>query len=162
MLDEIRTTRILRVKADCKWSTRLAPCQTLVIDWKRGKEQVLDPNWFNMAAKWSALTLKERIEKAEKLFERSQNLQKSIEGLSKLKRKILAEVKFLKSVSIIINQPTCTYNCSFRCMFVKNDSVVDSILDFLTRTSEERNVVLVVLECSVLKQFACFFFSAKH
>ena len=54
-----------------------------------------------MAAKWSAF-LKERIEKAEKLFERSQNLQKSIEGLSKLKRKILAEVKFLKSVSIII------------------------------------------------------------
>ena len=55
-----------------------------------------------MAAKWSAF-LKERIEKAEKLFERSQNLQKSIEGLSKLKRKILAEVKFLKSVRIIIN-----------------------------------------------------------
>ena len=104
--------------------------------------------------------VEKRIE--EKLFERSQNLQKSREGLSKLKRKILAEVKFLKSVSIIINQPTCTYNCSFRCMFVKNDSVVDSILDFLTRTSEERNVVLVVLECSVLKQFACFFFSAKH
>ena len=100
--------------------------------------------------------VEKRIE--EKLFERSQNLQKSIERLSKLKRKILAEVKFLKSVSIIINQPTCTYNCSFRCMFVKNDSVVDSILDFLTRTSEERNVVSVVLECSVLKQFACFFF----
>ena len=62
-------------------------------------------------------------ENAEKLFERSQNLQKSREGLSKLKRKILAEVKFLKSVSVIINQPTCTYNncnyCSFRCMFVK-------------------------------------------
>ena len=109
-----------------------------------------------MAAEWSAF-LKGRIEKAEKLFERSQNLQRSIEGLSKLKRKILAEVKFLKSVSIIINQPTCTYNCSFRCMFVENDSVVDSILDFLTRTSGERNVVLVVLECSVLKQFACFF-----
>ena len=69
-----------------------------------------------MAAKWFALALKERIEKAEKLFERSQNLQKSIEGLSKLKRKILAEVKFLKSVRIIINQPT--YNCSFICMFV--------------------------------------------
>ena len=100
--------------------------------------------------------VEKRIE--EKLFERSQNLQKSREGLSKLKRKILAEVKFLKSVSIIINQPTCTYNCSFRCMFVKNDSVVDSILDFLTRTSEERNLALVVLECSVLKQFACFFF----
>ena len=82
--------------------------------------------------------------------------KKSIEGLSKLKRKILAEVKFLKSVRIIINQPT--YNCSLTCMFVKNDSVVESILDFLTRTSEERNVVLVVLECSVLKQFACFFF----
>ena len=47
-------------------------------------------------------------------------------------------------------------------MFVKNDSAVESILDFLTRTSEERNVVLVVLECSVVKQFACFFFSAKH
>ena len=61
----------------------------------------------------------ERIEKAERLFERSQNLQKSIEGLSKLKRKILAEVKFLKWVSIIINQPTCTYICSLRCMFVK-------------------------------------------
>ena len=29
----------------------------------------------------------ERIEKAEKLFERSQNLQKSRKGLSKLKRK---------------------------------------------------------------------------
>ena len=43
-------------------------------------------------------------------------------------------------------------------MFVKNDSAVESILDFLTRTSEERNVVLVVLECSVVKQFACFFF----
>ena len=55
--------------------------------------------------------VEKRIE--EKLFERSQNLQKSREGLSKLKRKILAEVKFLKSVSIIINQPTCTYNCSF-------------------------------------------------
>ena len=77
--------------------------------------KVLDASWFNMAAKWSAF-LKERIEKAEKLFERSQNLQKSIEGLSKLKRKILAEVKFLKSVRIIINQPT--YNCSFICMFV--------------------------------------------
>ena len=48
----------------------------------------------------------ERIEKAEKLFERSQNLQKSRKGLSKLKRKILAQVKFLKSVRIIINQPT--------------------------------------------------------
>ena len=78
----------------------------MVIDWKRRKEQALDPSWFNMAAKWSALTLEERIEKAEKLFERSQNLQKSIEGLSKLKRNILAEVKFLKSVRIIINQPT--------------------------------------------------------
>ena len=95
-----------------------------------------------MAAKWSAF-LKERIEKAENLFERSQNLQKSIEGLSKLKRKILAEVKFLKSVRVIINKPT--YNCSFICMFVKNDSAVESILDFLTCTSEERNVVLVVL-----------------
>ena len=42
-------------------------------------------------------------------------------------------------------------------MFVKNDSAVQSILDFLTRTSEERNVVLVVLQCSALKQFACFF-----
>ena len=39
-----------------------------------------------------------------------------IEGMSKLKRKILAEVKFLKSVRIIINQPT--YNCSFICMFL--------------------------------------------
>ena len=38
-----------------------------------------------------------------------------IDGMSKLKRKILAEVKFLKSVRIIINQPT--YNCSFICMF---------------------------------------------
>ena len=85
-----------------------------------------------MAAKWSAF-LKERIEKAEKLFERSQNLQKSIEGLSKLKRKILAEVKFLKSVSIIIIVLS-SYNCSFICMFVKNDSAVESILDFLTRT----------------------------
>ena len=114
-----------------------------------------------MAAKWSTfLTLEQRIEKAEKLFERSQNLQKSIEGLSKLKRKILAEVKFLKSVRIIINQPT--YNCSFICMFVKNDSGVESILDFLTCTSEERNVVLVVLECSALKQFACFFSPAKR
>ena len=92
------------------------PCQTLVIDWKRGKEQALDPSCFNMAAKWSALTLEERIEKAEKLFERSQNLQKSIEGLSKLKRKILAEVKFLKSVRIIINQ--LTYNCSFIILYV--------------------------------------------
>ena len=110
-----------------------------------------------MAAKWSALTLKERIEKAEKLFERSQNLQKSIDGLSKLKRKILAEVKFLKSVRIIINQPT--YECSFICMFAKNDSAVENILDFLTCTSEERNVVLGVLACSVLKQFAFFFFS---
>ena len=108
-----------------------------------------------MAAKWSAF-LKERIEKAEKLFERSQNLQNSIEGLSKLNRKILAEVKFLKSVRVIINQPT--YNCSFICMFVKNDSAVQSIIDFLTRTSEERNVVLVMLQCSVLKQFACSFF----
>ena len=45
-----------------------------------------------MAAKWSALALKERIEKAEKLFERSQNLQNSMEGLSKLKRKILAKL----------------------------------------------------------------------
>ena len=78
--------------------------------------EALDPSWFNMAAKWSALTLEERIEKAEKLFERSQNLQKSIEGLSKLKRKILAEVKFLKSVRIIINQPT--YNCSFIILYV--------------------------------------------
>ena len=108
-----------------------------------------------MAAKRSAF-LKGRIEKAEKLFKRSQNLQKSIEGLSKLKRKILAEVKCLKSVRIIINQPT--YNCSF-IMHVCYDSVVESILDFLTRTSEERNVVVVVLECCVLKQFACFFFS---
>ena len=58
----------------------------------------------------------ERIEKAEKLFERSQNLQKSRKGLSKLKRKILAQVKFLKSVRIIINQPT--YNCSVIGMFV--------------------------------------------
>ena len=41
---------------------------------------------------------------------------------------------------------------------VKNDSAVERILDFLTCTSEERNVVLVVLECSVVKQFACFFF----
>ena len=73
---------------------------------------------------------------------------------------MLAEVEFLKSVRIIINQPT--YNCSFICMFVKNDSAVESILDFLTRTSEERNVILVVLECSVLKQFACPFFTAKH
>ena len=77
--------------------------------------KVLDPSWFNMAAKWSALALKERIEKAKKLFERSQNLEKLIEGLSKLKRKILAEVNFLKSVRIIINQPT--YNCSSICMF---------------------------------------------
>ena len=68
----------------------------------------------------------------------------------------MAEVKFLKSVCIILNQPT--YNCSFICMFVKNDSAVESILDFLTRTSEERNVVLVVLQCSLLKQVACFFF----
>ena len=30
-------------------------------------------------------------------------------------------------------------------MFVKNDSAVENILDFLTRTSEERNVVLVAL-----------------
>ena len=48
-------------------------------------------------------------------------------------------------------------------MHVCYDSVVESILDFFTLTSEERNVVLVVLECSVLKQFACFCFSsAKH
>ena len=40
--------------------------------------------------------VEKRIE--EKLFERSQNLPKSREGLSKLKRKILAEVKFLKSL----------------------------------------------------------------
>ena len=56
-------------------------------------------------------------ENAEKLFERSQNLQKSREGLSKLKRKILAEVKFLKSVCIIINQPT--YNCNFNACLLK-------------------------------------------
>ena len=42
-----------------------------------------------------------------------------IEGLSKLKRKILAEVKFLKSVRMHV------------CI-VKNGSVVKSILDFLT------------------------------
>ena len=47
-------------------------------------------------------------------------------------------------------------------MLVKNDSAVESILDFLTRTSEERKVVLVVLECSVMKQFACFFSPAKR
>ena len=57
--------------------------------------------------------VEERIEKAEKLFERSQDLQKSIEGLSKLKRKILAEVKFLKSVSIILIVLSSYNYCSF-------------------------------------------------
>ena len=87
----------------------------------------------------------ERIEKAEKLFERSQNLQKSRKGLSKLKRKIFAQVKFLNSVRIIINQPTSLaraqippspspfnaghagYNCYYSCAFpvgILNNSVL--------------------------------------
>ena len=43
--------------------------------------------------------LSRRIEKANELLERCGNLDKSIEGLAKLRRKILAELKFLKSVS---------------------------------------------------------------
>ena len=79
-----------------------------------------------MAAKCRS-ALAERIEKAEKLFERGQNLQKSIEGLSKLKRKILAEINFLKSVPIIINSLR-TIVASYACL-LKNDSAVESILD---------------------------------
>ena len=43
--------------------------------------------------------LSRRVEKAKELLERCHNLEKSIEGLPKLKRKILAELKFLESVS---------------------------------------------------------------
>ncbi|KAM7445131.1 hypothetical protein ABFA07_006385 [Porites harrisoni] len=91
-----------------------------------------------MAAKWSALTLEERIEKAEKLFERSQNLQKSIEGLSKLKRKILAEVKFLKSLSVDATPLKDSHMKSTNLLF----------LEAVLATAEEEKDV-----CAVFKPF---------
>lgn len=42
--------------------------------------------------------LSRRIEKAEELLERCRNLDKAVEGLSKLERKIVAELKFLQSL----------------------------------------------------------------
>ncbi|CAH3013890.1 unnamed protein product [Porites evermanni] len=91
-----------------------------------------------MAAKWSALTLEDRIEKAEKLFERSQNLQKSIEGLSKLKRKILAEVKFLKSLSVDTTPLKDSHMKSTNLLF----------LEAVLATAEEEKDV-----CAVFKPF---------
>ena len=45
--------------------------------------------------------LSRRIEKAHELLERCRNLDKAVHGLSKLERKIVAELKFLQSVSAI-------------------------------------------------------------
>ena len=44
--------------------------------------------------------LSERIDKTHELLKRCDTLEKAIEGLTKLKRKLLAELKFLTSVSI--------------------------------------------------------------
>ena len=61
--------------------------------------KVLGSTVINMAAVVPNKLLSRRIEKANELLERCGNLDKSIEGLAKLRRKILAELKFLKSVS---------------------------------------------------------------
>ena len=75
--------------------------------WERGKRK-RKKYWVlivvNMAEEVKAADspdklLSQRIEKANELLERCENLKKTIEGLSKLRRKILAELKFLKSVS---------------------------------------------------------------
>ena len=44
--------------------------------------------------------LTQRIEKANELLNRCGTLDKTIEGLQKLRRKIAAELKFLTSVSV--------------------------------------------------------------
>lgn len=46
--------------------------------------------------------LSQRVEKANELLNRCNNLRKTIEGLPKLRRKLSAELKFLTSVSSII------------------------------------------------------------
>ena len=43
--------------------------------------------------------LSQRVEKANELLNRCDNLRKTIEGLPKLRRKLSAELKFLTSVS---------------------------------------------------------------
>lgn len=43
--------------------------------------------------------LSRRIEKAHELLERCRNLDKAVHGLSKLETKIVAELRFLQSVS---------------------------------------------------------------
>ena len=45
--------------------------------------------------------LSQRVEKANELLTRCDNLRKTIEGLPKLRRKLFAELRFLTTVSLL-------------------------------------------------------------
>ncbi|XP_068754692.1 UPF0415 protein C7orf25 homolog [Montipora capricornis] len=77
----------------------------------------------------------QRIEKANELLERCSNLDKSIDGLSKLKRKIVAELKFLKSLESI-PEP-------FQASYIKstNLSFFEAVL---VNCEQEKDVVAVI------------------
>ena len=62
--------------------------------------------------------LSQRVEKANELLNRCDNLRKTIEGLSKLRRKLFAELRFLKTVSLL-----CTTCC------IEGLTVADVILE---------------------------------
>ena len=62
--------------------------------------------------------LSQRVEKANELLNRCDNLRKTIEGLPKLRRKLFAELRFLTTVSLL-----CTnvkHELTLKCMYEKN------------------------------------------